>query len=451
MQRDIRALLPGIPFLKEHVDSHDVLKEESLEDLKAFLESHELTKPWSASPRLYALLRMSTGVEEKDLTERPYTHDELLTHGLSDYALPYSSATLPPVIREQVDTAKRLLNLQSMVRSSPESMSFRDGILTHRNSKIPPFETTRKLPLIQGSFGQVESVLNKRTGLVFARKTMPRSRDSRLGPMSDSEAHADRQWRLNHFQNEVEILQKLEHEHLVQFCGSYTDINAFAILVLPVAERTLHDLLVEPTPVSIEDSAMLHKSFGCLAFGLAWLHSKLIRHKDIKPANILIHEGKLLFCDFGSAMDAELLDTTQTEGLAHKRTPRYASPETHEKKKRNESSDVWSLGCVFLEMLTVLTHSSVDDLLQYIHHEVDGSVPVHDVCYWMGASSNILQNHIAQIANVPEVRVVADWTSRMVSDSCPFCPVFLCLVIGCVLRLSRLRKLLGTDPRQQNL
>ena len=32
----------------------------------------------------------------------------------------------------------------------------------------------------------------------------------------------------------------------------------------------------------------IQKWFGCLASGLAFIHSKRIRHKDIKPANILV-------------------------------------------------------------------------------------------------------------------------------------------------------------------
>jgi serine/threonine protein kinase len=412
LDRDIRALLPDIPFRKEHVNARDVLTEESLEELKAFLESNALTKPWSINPRLYALLRMSAGDGEEDLTERPYSDEELLAHGLSDYALPFSEATLPTVIREQADTARRILNLQSMVKSSPESMSFNDHILTHRNSKVPPFRTTTQLPATQGSFGHVESVINTRSGLVFARKIMTRPQD---GTTSDGESQADRQWRLKHFKNEVEILQKLDHRHLVRFCGSYTDENTCALLVQPVAERTLHDLLIQPNPLSAEDRVMMRESFGCLAFGLAWLHSRLIRHKDIKPANILISSGSMLFCDFGSAMDAELRDTTRTEGPAHKRTPRYVSPETHEEKERNEASDVWSLGCVFLEVLAVLTGSSVEDLLKYIHDALGRPGLPQNVRYWEGSSSAIIQHWIAQTAEVPEVQFMAECTRQMVS------------------------------------
>ena len=428
MDRDIRALLPEIPFRREHVNALHVLTEQSLEELKDALKSHPLTEPWSASPRLYALLRMSAEVGEEDLTERSYTEEELLACGLSDYALPFSEATLPTVIKEQTHTARRILTLQTVVKSSPESMLFRDEISTHRNSKVPPFKITTHLPVTQGSFGEVESVLHPKTGLVFARKIMKRSCND---TMSENQAQADRQWRLEHFKNEVEILQKLDHKHLVRFCGSYTDANAFALLVQPVAERTLHELLVEADHLSMEDSAMLDKSFGCLAFGLAWLHSKLIRHKDIKPANILISEGSMLFCDFGSAMDAELLDTMRTEGPALMRTPRYVSPETHAGMQRNEASDVWSLGCVFLEMLAVLTGSTVDNLLKHIHDELGRSGSRHDVCYWEGASSDVLQERIAQLADVPEFQAVAGWTRQMVSSNCLSCSRYLSISHNC--------------------
>jgi hypothetical protein len=46
---------------------------------------------------------------------------------------------------------------------------------------------------------------------------------------------------------------------------------------------------------------------------------------------------------------------------------------------------------------------------------------VQNVCYWEGASSNILQTRIAQIAEVPEVQLVAGWTRQMVSSTRLFC------------------------------
>lgn len=360
------------------------------------------------------MLRIASAQGEEDLTSVTHTDEELLAHGLSDYALPFSEDTLPSIIKEQANTFLRLLKFQAAVRSSSQLMSFKDRALSHRNSTVPPFEPTKQLPVTKGSFGQVESVRYSNSGLFYARKTMLRIRH---GTMSDSEAQEDRHRRLRHFVNEVEILKKLDHVHLVHFRGSYADEKIFALLVEPVAKSTLHDLLVQPAPLAAENIATLLSSFGCLTMGLAWLHSNQIRHKDIKPANILIHEGSMLFCDFGSAMDAEFMATTQTEGTAHNRTPRYASPETYRKQKRNEASDVWSLGCVFMEMLTVLTDASVDELLEYIHRQTDKPVPVHDVCYWMGATPNILRRRVAEMANGSRLQRAAAWTQTMVGFS----------------------------------
>ncbi|KAF9739621.1 Mitogen-activated protein kinase kinase kinase YODA [Paraphaeosphaeria minitans] len=38
---------------------------------------------------------------------------------------------------------------------------------------------------------------------------------------------------------------------------------------------------------------------GCLAHALSHIHSKLIKHKDIKPQNILFHNNRVVLADFG--------------------------------------------------------------------------------------------------------------------------------------------------------
>lgn len=44
-------------------------------------------------------------------------------------------------------------------------------------------------------------------------------------------------------------------------------------------------------------------STGCLSGGLAYLHGQQIKHKDIKPANILVNNGSVLLMDFGLSTD----------------------------------------------------------------------------------------------------------------------------------------------------
>jgi len=101
--------------------------------------------------------------------------------------------------------------------------------------------------------------------------------------------------------------------------------------------------------------------FGCLASALDYLHGIKIRHRDIKPENILVKGDKVYLTDFGISLDWEnLTRSTTTKDTA--KSLIYCAPEVASSEKRNSSSDIWSLGCVFLEMLTVLNGFLVQDM-----------------------------------------------------------------------------------------
>ena len=84
--------------------------------------------------------------------------------------------------------------------------------------------------------------------------------------------------------------------------------------------------------------------------GLSCLHSDRILHRDIKPANLLLHsDGSVKLCDFG-------LSAICTEGDSFRKTAVgtavYMAPERLRGKSYSRSSDIWSLGLVFLQCLT---------------------------------------------------------------------------------------------------
>ena len=54
-----------------------------------------------------------------------------------------------------------------------------------------------------------------------------------------------------------------------------------------------------------------------------------------------------------------------TEGVTHK-TRKYCAPEVARDAPRGRKSDVYSLGCIYLEILTVLTGNCVDDLEEHL-------------------------------------------------------------------------------------
>lgn len=160
---------------------------------------------------------------------------------------------------------------------------------------------------------------------------------------------------LQQFITDMRIIKSLRHRHIVEFVGSYTDPNYLALIMSPVAEMNLTQFL-ERTPttgLSKPEAEALRSFIGCLATALEYLHSSCIRHRDIKPQNILINNAKILFTDFGLSKDYSGEADSITSGFTG-RTPKYCAPEVAEGSSRNSSSDVWSLGCVFLEMIAVL-------------------------------------------------------------------------------------------------
>jgi serine/threonine protein kinase len=116
--------------------------------------------------------------------------------------------------------------------------------------------------------------------------------------------------------------------------------------------------------------------FGCLTAALAYLHGQNIRHKDIKPQNILVCKGNILFADFVLSRDfADDVGST-TSGLTLA-SPRYSAPEVATYEARNTSSDIWLLRCVYVEMTAALHGLNVDCIKEFYARSGSRSVHFH--------------------------------------------------------------------------
>ncbi|KAF2738108.1 kinase-like protein, partial [Polyplosphaeria fusca] len=211
-------------------------------------------------------------------------------------------------------------------------------------------EDTARLPyellsvLGYGGSAVVEEVKDIYTQKVFARKvfrvltrTLPQVREM--------------------FEKEIMIIRRLApHPHIVKAFATYTTKRSLAVIIDPVADGgNLAELLAARRDCNQSDrlayDRIIKTGFGCLAKGLAFIHSNSIRHKDIKPQNILVHQSRLLYTDFGISNDFSNSRST-TEGHPGPFTMRYCAPEVVDWGERNSKSDIFSLGCVFLEMYT---------------------------------------------------------------------------------------------------
>jgi serine/threonine protein kinase len=152
-----------------------------------------------------------------------------------------------------------------------------------------------------------------------------------------------------HERKEIEILKKLSHVHMIRLVGTYTHRQHLGILLYPVALCDLHSFLedvedyctdkaddiqtarltalgyFETLDTDVALALPIYTQIGCLVSAISYLHSQKIRHKDLKPSNILLSPKSLYLSDFGTATDFSLLSESATDN--ERGTPRYYAPE----------------------------------------------------------------------------------------------------------------------------
>ncbi|KAH7411569.1 hypothetical protein DE146DRAFT_640763 [Phaeosphaeria sp. MPI-PUGE-AT-0046c] len=214
-----------------------------------------------------------------------------------------------------------------------------DRDITKRCSKdeAPPFDVISTLG--QGVHTIVQKVRSTTTGREYVQK---RIRTLRRGYKTEERV-----------QTEIKILRRIVHRHCIELICSYVVGRQYAILMLPVAQCNLENFLDEVDGGVSSSASLLYDFFGCLANALRYLHDNKIRHRDIKPTNILVRGDCVLLAGFGIASEWQDRESDWDDGSTSF-TRRYAAPEVLLQKPNNSASDIWSLGCVFLEMGTIL-------------------------------------------------------------------------------------------------
>lgn len=83
--------------------------------------------------------------------------------------------------------------------------------------------------------------------------------------------------------------------------------------------------------------------------GLHYLHKNCIIHRDLKPANVLISDSTYKITDFGISTQVLELQSIARSCVG---TPWYMAPEVIMQEPYSYSVDIWSLGCLVLELVT---------------------------------------------------------------------------------------------------
>lgn len=120
----------------------------------------------------------------------------------------------------------------------------------------------------------------------------------------------------------------------------------FWVLVMPKADKSLRDHLGQNIEhLSIDDAV---KVLSDVAQALVAIEGKVV-HRDIKPDNILLLEGRWCLADFGISRYAEA--TTAPDTRKFSMTPPYAAPEQWRGERASSATDVYSMGVLAYELL----------------------------------------------------------------------------------------------------
>nr|KAG5698158.1 hypothetical protein BaRGS_001753 [Batillaria attramentaria] len=148
---------------------------------------------------------------------------------------------------------------------------------------------------------------------------------------------------------EISLLKELEHPNVVRLL----DVLHFEKKLYLVFEYLNRDLkkYMDTAPPSGIPPPLIKSYLHQLLAGVAYCHAHRVLHRDLKPQNLLIDaNGNIKLADFGLARAFGVPVRTYTHEVV---TLWYRAPEILLGSRfYSVPVDIWSLGCIFVEMLT---------------------------------------------------------------------------------------------------
>ncbi|KAL8797357.1 MAG: hypothetical protein Q9195_000512 [Heterodermia aff. obscurata] len=403
----------GILYDQEHVAQ----AKEVLQDLAAAWRKaeHLAHRPPSNLEDVSKICLILTGMQQQRLLLN------FLRSGLTDADLRLDRQKLEEILSEEQRPYAALFYTEQYRAMPREWTEGSHGIFCEEEPMPLVFVVD---PPLWGSFGSVMKVLDPFTGDLYVRKQQIVSVDEKV--MESCRKHIEQ---------ETLRLKGLDHRHVVRFVKSYERGRVFGLIMKPAANYDLGRLLKR-----YKDNKFNHKAgcpdrewlrpvfwtaFGCLAKGLAYIHARNLRHKDVKPDNILYEQtqptqnprrDRFLWADFGLAYDFSDKEDSKTRSTKLY-SPRYAPPEVvaanateksnsvdkltsieengeamlraemnpkasdEEIDAHGRAADRFALGCIYLELLSRLVQKDLP-LKANNENKIMFSNNIEGLCTW---------------------------------------------------------------------
>ena len=223
-----------------------------------------------------------------------------------------------------------------------------------------------------GSFGHVFLGMNASTGMLMAVKQV-------VIPPAGSNADRRRQEMLESLESEIELLKTLEHPNIVQYLGSCSDGEYLNIFLEYVPGGSVAALLRN---YGAFEEQLVQNFVRQVLRGLNFLHLRGIVHRDIKGANILVdNKGGVKISDFGISKKVEhgLLLNPRSPRPSLQGSVFWMAPEVVKQTTHTRKADIWSVGCLVVEMISG-THPwpTLDQMQAIFRIGMNASPPLPD-------------------------------------------------------------------------
>jgi hypothetical protein len=146
--------------------------------------------------------------------------------------------------------------------------------------------------------------------------------------------------------NELSVLTLCNHPNIIKIKETYIPKEGTEIVIyMDIMESFV--TYIKNNTLSIAQIKDFTKQ---ILSGIAYLHKFDILHRDLKPQNILVKNNKMYITDLGASIWAKTNDRSEYSNDVC--TTWYSSPENLLGMMYNKTMDIWSIGCILLEMIT---------------------------------------------------------------------------------------------------
>ncbi|EYU23257.1 hypothetical protein MIMGU_mgv1a025764mg, partial [Erythranthe guttata] len=150
-------------------------------------------------------------------------------------------------------------------------------------------------------------------------------------------------------QEDLNTIMNLNHKNIVKYLGSLKTKTHLHIILEYVENGSLANI-IKPNKFGPFPESLVAVYIAQVLEGLVYLHEQGVIHRDIKGANILTtKEGLVKLADFGVATKLTEADVNTHSVVG---TPYWMAPEVIEMSGVCAASDIWSVGCTVIELLT---------------------------------------------------------------------------------------------------